>query len=456
MHRKVFRCIAFMLIFIVLWSSFTRIMINKNRNQNSAANPEAEGAEVVFVGTSQSALGINPLVMWDSCGIKAYNFSGNGQYIGTTYYVLKEIFNHMKPRVVALDIRSVVIPEDFLVSGNLLFNSTVVSNVYLRYQVYDSFIKEDLIYFLNLLRYHERWKEISQEDFQNKQYVLGAELHAENKINEWPVVESSEEEVAIGEDELFYLNEIVKLLEDNECICLFFRMPGTYDTRCEGKVQSVINYAKEHNIKFYDFMSEEFIKGSGLQVEDFRDGNHLNVEGADKLSALLGQYMIEDGYVTARYEDGEEWGERWTDDRKELDSLHFQVKSNFESYYSQICESKDYMAVLIIAGNVEESALRKVEEMLGISIVESGEKVFWMEGGQWRADNIINIIMDANNYELSIKHELFISCVTGEISINNESVCKISNGFNIIVYDKEVQRIVNIAGFDSMFERKGV
>lgn len=453
MKRKyIVRLIVFFSLTAFIWRHFADVLVVKSRNQNTAANQEAKNADVVFLGTSQGALGINPQAMWDNQGIMAYNFSGNGQYIGTSYYVLQEILESFSPQVIALDIRSIVKPEDFLSEGNTLYNFTVVSRPWLRYQMYQEIIGQEPIYFSSLLRYHERWKTVTSADFEKRSYVLGAELHPETRLELENLPEAIEVQntAAIGAREQDYLNKIISLAESKGCKLLFLRMPGEYSEQIEAKVQTLINFGKEKDIQFCDMMSAEFYNESGLQTEDFRDEDHLTIAGADKLSGWLSEYLVENGLACDRRQDdvAAAWELRVEVARKQAWELYLKQKKDFSSYYQQLEKGVGYEAVIVLSGTISEDMLKEIEAVMGYSIRNSEDKVFWMTDGVLNVDDTFNI---EKVYDISSSLDMFISIDTGEISVNNRPVKKVDNGINIVVIDTTEEKIIDNVGFDADF-----
>ena len=454
------RLIVFLCLTVLIWNNIGNVLITKNRNRNNASNPEAEGADIVFLGTSKGSLDINPIVLWDTQGIMAYNFSGSSQYIGNTYYILQEILSDFKPKVIALDIYGAIKPETFYMEGNILYNYTVVSQPWLRYQLYYDLMYEQfdqsILYYFSLLRYHGRWKELTSVDYETKQYVLGSELFCPPKgwqpIEKVPELPEPKEEVTIRSQEMIYLEKIVSLAEENGCKVIFLRMPGIFTEYTEKYVQDVAAFGTARGIALCDMMSSEFLSETKLTPRDFGDGDHLNIAGADKLSMWLGNYLIENDYVCDRRGDvaAVEWERKVEAARREDWNIRLGMNENFNDYISCLREGSGYEAAIILSGTMSEDANRELENVLDFPVGSSDNKVFWLKDGIMCTDESLgNTCEGGKSYSILPSIDMFISSDNGEISINNVSAKKINDGINIIVVDMWNEKVISTLGFDA-------
>ena len=129
-----------------------------------------ESFDVVFLGTSQILFAVSPMEIYDGYGLKTYDCATGGQPIVDTYYWLRETVERFHPPVVVVEIFGVMeegavnepsIREaiDSMKNGKnrLLAIRDTLAN-------YD--ISSDALSFLiPFLRYHDRWNELTTEDF---------------------------------------------------------------------------------------------------------------------------------------------------------------------------------------------------------------------------------------------------------------------------------------------------
>ena len=125
-----------------------------------------ESLDIVFIGSSNLFSTMNPAVLWEEQGITSYIFGANEQNLSLSYYYIKEALQYQKPAAIVLDM--------FYCDYNELQREGVV-----RINLDDmrwgrnkiEAIKENVpkkevwSYFLDIAKYHDRWKELGKEDF---------------------------------------------------------------------------------------------------------------------------------------------------------------------------------------------------------------------------------------------------------------------------------------------------
>lgn len=65
---------------------------------------EKDSVDVLFLGSSCAAAGLNPQEFYDSYGIRSYNLGCEGQSLLTSYYWLEEALRFQSPKVVVLEV----------------------------------------------------------------------------------------------------------------------------------------------------------------------------------------------------------------------------------------------------------------------------------------------------------------------------------------------------------------
>lgn len=264
----------------------------------------ADGCEVIFLGTSQASLGFDPRAVWGTRGIPSYNFSGNGQSIVITYYVLQEIYQTQSPKVIVLDFESLVRPNAFT-GGNAWYNLPAMGNWMHQLMMYREFFPDDaLLYRIPLFRFHENWKERydNSEAFEKAETFFGAELRSDitRPLNYLPQQPEVSERIEPDAQAWQYFKKIERLIQEHGSRLVLVDMPA-YDA-LQGNVeqtQGIINfvqaYAEENSIPFVGCNEQEVLTQMQLDPEtDFRDGLHVNMDGAKKLSQYLAVFFADE------------------------------------------------------------------------------------------------------------------------------------------------------------------
>jgi hypothetical protein len=127
--------------------------------------------DVVIVGTSHSAAAFNPQDLYDKAQIRSYNLSSSAQTVWNSYYWVKEASRYHDLSAVIFDCNylfSTYVYEaaarktlDNMKPGLVKYEAAKV-NV----GMYKNGTQSVLSYFLPLIRYHSRWKELNANQHQ--------------------------------------------------------------------------------------------------------------------------------------------------------------------------------------------------------------------------------------------------------------------------------------------------
>lgn len=264
----------------------------------------ADGCEVIFLGTSQASLGFDPRAAWSTKGIPSYNFSGNGQSIIITYHVLQEIYQKQNPKVVVLDFESIIRPNAFT-GANAWYNLPAMGNWRHQLIMYREFFPDDsLLYYIPLFRWHENWKERydNPKAFEKIQTFFGAELRSDItwSFHDLPQQPEVAELIEPDAQAWQYFKKIERLVQEHGARLVLVDMPA-YDA-LEGNVeqtQGIINfvqaYAEENDIPFVSCNEKDVLTQMQLDPEtDFRDRLHLNIDGAKKFSQYIAGFLADE------------------------------------------------------------------------------------------------------------------------------------------------------------------
>lgn len=249
--------------------------------------------DVLFLGSSNCFCTINPLVLYEDYGIAAYNFASSSQPMDISLLYLKEALKHQKPKVVALEVNYILgqyaidMGENSMRWGltDIPFS---VDKLKCIYQMHGKLDEEYLSYVFPVLRYHERWKEVSKQDYiymtEDKSYWSKGYLYTEETIAEPVDLSDYEAEGSAWLDEhaIECLNEMVALCQAENVELVLFKSPRTGWYRY--MTTEIEKLAEQKNISFIDYNA--LVQEIGLDTAaDFRDVNHLNNRGSQKVTS---------------------------------------------------------------------------------------------------------------------------------------------------------------------------
>lgn len=452
-------------VIILLICYIANDILNTNiRKYDSTDTKEADGTQVLFAGTSQGYNGINPLTIWDETGVESYNFCAAGQYIGTTYYVLKDVFDHQSPKAVVLDFESVTRPEDFLTISNKLYSLPMIAGLQNRYDMYKDVIGDSPIYFIPMVRYHNRWKEINRMDFRRDYDVLGAgrriAVQTETDVLPTPL---TDEKQSIGDRELAYLNQILELTRSKGCELILLDMPSYSSESMEAITNSVRDWAEANQLKVCEANRPESFTHMDLQPEDFTDEFHLNVYGQLKLSKYLGEWLIASGTAADHRgtPEGQAWDTRMQNCRYLTNDGELLMETDMAQYF-ELLEQGNYTVAISLVGNykTDDEALLTVLESYGLSrqdyetggaFVKAPDEA-WIFNAQGSDSYRWALELGADDLVLRAfapKDAAGVCQPRIEILFDRSDQSKLPHGINVLVYNHSTEGMIECVGFNA-------
>lgn len=281
-----------------------------------------EPIETLFLGTSHCYRAYDPEAYEKLTGESAFNLGSSSQNIDTSYYLLREALRYQKIQKVYLDIYHVFLffnPDNReLVEANIISDYMRPSLNKLEFILRRSSSEH---YTNSFFPFRRDWQKLGDFEYlkenikkkqtesyqsfapvvyEDEQYVgkgfvaSKAVLHPENY--QW--IPRSEKEDLSGDVSfaLSYLDKIVDLCRKENIELIFLTAPSY-----EKYVESIDSYeavhdfvqkiADERQIPYWDFnlMTEEMPE---LGTEDFMDEDHLNGNGAGKVTAYLAELVL--------------------------------------------------------------------------------------------------------------------------------------------------------------------
>ena len=283
MKSKIYRCLCFISILIILLVFVSHIMIPKNNTKEAGIHfehasgiyaEEKNSIDLLVIGDSEPFTSIIPMELWNTYGYTSYICCDKELTILQSMQMLSKIFQNQKPKMLLID-------------ANFFFRQIDTSDMI------------DTVF--NIVcpgyEYHDRWKRIGLEDFtQGVNY---------NNINDqkgyyytMETVPCIEEDIMNPPEGIKYISRInkwclrtiKKYCNDNSIKIMFFRTPTNKDWNYSSYA-GVKEFADKENIEYWDMNYEK----EKLQLDysqDSKDGeDHLNYRGALKTTRVLGEKL---------------------------------------------------------------------------------------------------------------------------------------------------------------------
>ena len=302
--KKLKRVILFLLVFaVLLWACSAGIQIivrnvsgsvsGRSRVFASVSAEKKNTIDVLVAGDSESYTSVSPMDLWDRAGIAAYDCGQPGQRIQETYYILKTAFRTQSPKLVLFETNTMFRDPGFL------------KNVQLS-------LTEPLAYHFPVIKYHNAWKALFDGPGGPKKSYKGFEIR--DKVVSYEgdeeYMKETKDKAQIPEVVRIYMEKIKRLCEKKGADLLLVSAPSPKNYNYK-KHNSLEEYARENNLPYVDLNMKFRDIGIDWKLDSYDRGDHLNISGARKVTAYIGEYLA-DNYDLPDRRNDDGWRE-WDD-----------------------------------------------------------------------------------------------------------------------------------------------
>lgn len=304
-------------IFVPKWDTADDNFVGTNLK---GLNVEQENTlDVFYVGNSSVFCGISPIEIWDKYGLTGYNIAIGSSRTWTEYYMIKNYLQNQSPKMIVLDISCAFEQDDAEeVYYRKAFDHIKMSSEKIEAilsDAYDNSIPDVLSYIMPVIRFHDRWQELSSKDF-NMAYKDDMTIskgydYYDNVVpynNSYNYLNDKVPDT-ISDKSKQYLDKIVDLCKKNDIEVIFTVVPTTesWNNNMHNVMQE---YCNKNNVEFFDLNTEKQLKAMKLDwTKDTCDGGiHLNHSGAYKVSMAIGDYISKKlNHITHNSEVTKQW-----------------------------------------------------------------------------------------------------------------------------------------------------
>lgn len=272
--------------------------------------------DCLFIGTSHIYCSFIPKQIYEETGITSACLATSAQSYQNTYWLLREALKKQHPKAVVMDIHSVTTQADEQVRNfRLHYTSgiTIMPDLSLQKMkaYYDIKSKNtdwvenmsifDAYGFLEYKGDHKR-NNHSLKELCNLLFTPVKEFTTLGFYPTTTVFPIEELTPDISTDryidfystiEYEYLSKICDLLEENGITLIMTRMPYTRDNFDDCHLyEQAYDWMMQKNIRYVDFFP--ILEEIGIdKSRDFRDEDHLNINGAKKATLYFEEYLLE-------------------------------------------------------------------------------------------------------------------------------------------------------------------
>lgn len=441
---------------------------------------EEDSIDTLVLGSSQIISGVSAMQLYQEQGIRAYSLGTERQPVMGSYYLLKDALRTQP------NIRTVVLEVTELfaqcneASYRKAFDYMPLTSV--KWEGIQERVRwaEKLdaekgtndaptlaSYALPILSYHERWNELSRDDFT---YFLEDRSDLTRGLTTQPArgakadylpldTESTAVCAPPTEEALYFFRAICAFCEEQNLSLVLLKTPRLDWTIEEYNTVSAL--AKEYDIPYLDFNTEKLNLAIGFDYgTDILKGSetHLNLSGAGKLTAYLGGYLtrhcpVLDVRTNPTYD---YMAEDLTVYRQNLNDANLALVEDCGAYLSRLY--RDRYSVLVAVNPAEacaypDSVKRSLEQFgLDPRATDGSCYVAAVEQGtvladQWSTGTVTQSVTLSDGVYCTLTSsggKMDPSC---SITIDGTEYAVNKSGLNIVVYNHETGKVVDSVAF---------
>jgi len=304
-----------MLILVIILIALSKVFEPKNNSVEAGMhNRGASGIlaepdntiDAIIVGNSEAYTSIIPMELWNEYGYTSYVCASPEQPLALSVKMVGETIKHQKPKVIMLEASSIHISQDLSEASDQTLN-----------------------YLLKVFQYHDRWKNLTKEDFtQSPEYTTincmkGYEYSKDVKGYKAPHRKKKEKEepAKVPRINQMYVAAINQICKHNNIKFMIVSTPSSkyWSNETHDAIQ---NLCDRYNIEYLDFN----IHSHEIQIDwekETRDvGDHLNHSGAIKTTKGIGRYFSENGLLENHKDDERysHWNQQYEEYKKVVEA----------------------------------------------------------------------------------------------------------------------------------------
>lgn len=260
--------------------------------------------DAVLIGSSPVPACIATPKIYGETGITVYPLSSNMQRPVATKYLVEEALKSQKPDLFIFEMRMWAAADEDLL-GNMAHTRGVTDNMKYsinRIRTINAMVddkNERLSYYFDIFKYHSNWKtmflwsQLRTAFYCYPEDLKGSIVETDVGPADGPSAVSVDDKEPIPKEQEEYLLDLLDYLDDNDIEALFVITPYASKDHEQRRFNYMADIIRDRGYNFLDM--NQHIEEMGLDFsKDIRDyGTHTNVAGADKATAYLEKYLVE-------------------------------------------------------------------------------------------------------------------------------------------------------------------
>ena len=339
--------------------------------------------DVLFLGTSHAREAFSPQQLYDDYGITSYNLASADQPPVLSYYWIKEALKTQHPKAVVFDVSMVLsyrgteLPEPNVRKGldYMHFGLNKMLAIFALDRRYGGHSQRS--YYLPIIRYHSRWKELNESDFLRDEYAAANDKmgygrtftdHSSFKYRPLKIGRTAINKLEVPDE---YLEKTAEFCSQNGIKLILIKTP--FPKWTIEKHASMKRFADSRACPFYDMNDENIYNAAGINYRaDFSDRfGHANVSGAKKMTAYIGRLLKDEhGLLPHKSEAWEALHSRYVklEDDDKLGGI-----DDLGTYAAALQKNMDHYTILVAVGG-DASSLKSISSLKSLGLKADWKK----------------------------------------------------------------------------------
>ncbi len=293
--KDIIGCISFMAGLLILFAVLSAVFVPKDNSSeagmeavqaNGILGEKENTIDYIVLGDSETHSSFTPMQIWNDDGYTGYVCGTNAQHLYESEKFLRQALKHQSPKYVILE-----------------------TNAIYRYSSIENAIMAKAETYFPLFRYHDRWKNLKLHDFGGSiEYTYTNAYKGYRFEDRIDGVEN--EEYMIPTDRVkkitkinrYYVNNIINLCKENNIQLILISTPSISNWNYK-KHNGIQKLADENGLTYIDLNLMQDQLGINWETDTRDKGDHLNYDGAVKVTGWLGNYLKQQGELSDHRQD---------------------------------------------------------------------------------------------------------------------------------------------------------
>lgn len=362
--KRLYKGIIFIILIGVLLWKMDRLFVIKAPEilmMDEFNSLDRNTVDLLCVGSSHAYTSFNTEVFWNDYGIPSFCISGPSQPVGLSYYFMKHALKSQKPKVIMLEASCMLSAHSDYDYGSMVSLASLPYSTVRQKALEEAVVsssRENMEW--NILCFHNRWKELTKEDYQ---YMFKNTRPETKGFNPWWNYNDYNDSIAVYNindkekpcpESIEYVDKINDLCEKNGIKLVVYLAAHMID---EGTYRQMNWYRECLGEKGIDFIDGIQLSDQlGLDAEIDNCNGHMSYWGSLKLSKYIGQYLTEKDYIVDRHGDQryDAWEENAHYYEKTADMYSLVNSKDVSQYLESVLEMDEAVVILEYNGAAQQ------------------------------------------------------------------------------------------------------